>query len=285
MEDMAYDEKLIRKLEEKAKTLRRESIKMIRKAGIGWVGGSLSEAEIITALFFYHMKHDPQNPQWGERDRLIISKGHCCEMVYAALGEAGYFPKEEFSSYGKFGAILQAHTQRRITPGVEYSGGSLGQGLSFAVGEALAARIAAPRDQSGRQTWRYRVFCIIGDGECDEGQIWEAAMAAAHYKLDNLTAIIDHNKFQSTGKVSDIMKLEPLAEKWRLFGWQVTEIDGHDFTNVLSALERVDEILNKPHVIIAHTVKGKGVPSFENKNLHFIKLTDEMYAEAMEVLK
>ncbi|TET68587.1 MAG: transketolase [Dehalococcoidia bacterium] len=281
---MAYDEKLIKELEGKAKILRRDSIEMIKEAGLGWVGGSLSEADIVTALMFHHMKHDPKNPQWEERDRLIVSKAHCCETVYAALGEAGYFPREEFSSYGKLGALLQAHTERSV-PGIEYSGGSLGQGLSFAVGEALAARIDAAKDQSGRQTPRYRVFCIIGDGECDEGQVWEAAMAAAHYKVDNLTAFVDHNEFQSTGEVSVRMKLEPLGEKWRAFGWDVVEIDGHNFTEILSALERGDRIWDKPQVIIAHTVKCKGVPSFEHKNLHYIKLTDDMYAEAMEALK
>ena len=190
---MAYDQKLTTELEAKAKTLRRECIKMIRAAGIGWVGGSLSQADIITVLFFHHMRHDPKKPQWEKRDRLIVSKAHCCETVYAALGEMGYFPKEEFSSYGKLGATLQAHTERAV-PGVEYSGGSLGQGLSFAVGEALAARIGAPKDQSGRPMPHYRVFCILGDGECDEGQVWEAAMAAAHYKIDKLTAFVDHNE-------------------------------------------------------------------------------------------
>ncbi len=281
---MAYDQKLTTELEAKAKTLRRECIKMIRAAGIGWVGGSLSQADIITALFFHHMRHDPKNPQWEKRDRLIVSKAHCCETVYAALGEMGYFPKEEFSSYGKLGATLQAHTERAV-PGVEYSGGSLGQGLSFAVGEALAARIGAPKDQSGRPMPHYRVFCILGDGECDEGQVWEAAMAAAHYKIDKLTAFVDHNEFQSSGTVSERMGLEPLAEKWRAFGWDVTEIDGHNFTEILSALEEADKILDKPKVMIAHTLKCKGVPSLEHKNLHFCKVTDDMYAEAMEVLK
>jgi transketolase len=281
---MAYDQTLITELEWKAKALRRESIKMIRKAGIGWVGGSLSQADIIAVLFFHHIRHDPENPQWEKRDRLIVSKAHCCETVYAALGEMGYFPREEFSSYGKLGATLQAHTER-VVPGVEYSGGSLGQGLSFAVGEALAARIDAPKDQSGRRMPHYRVFCILGDGECDEGQVWEAAMAAAHYKIDKLTAFVDHNEFQSSGMVSETMGLEPLAKKWRAFGWDVTEIDGHNITEILVALERADKILGKPHVIIAHTVKCKGVPSFEHKNLHFCKITDDMYAEAMEVLK
>jgi len=281
---MAYDEKLIKELEGKAKILRRDAIEMIKAGGFGWVGGSFSQADIITALYFHHMKHDPQNPEWEDRDRLIVSKAHCCETVYAALGEAGYFPKKEYQSYGKFGAVLQAHTER-IVPGVEYSGGSLGQGLSFALGEALAARIGAPKDKSGRPLPRFRVFCILGDGECDEGQVWEAAMAAAHYKVDNLTAFVDHNEFQSTGEVSVRMTLEPLPEKWKAFGWDVTEIDGHNFTEILSSLERADTILDKPHVIVAHTVKCKGVPSFEHKNLHFCKLTDDMYAEAMKALK
>ena len=208
---MAYDEKLIKELEGKAKILRRDAIEMIKAGEFGWIGGSFSQADIITALYFHRMKHDPQNPEWEDRDRLIVSKAHCCETVYAALGEAGYFPKKEYQSYGKLGAVLQAHTER-IVPGVEYSGGSLGQGLSFALGEALAARIGAPKDKSGRPLPRFHVFCILGDGECDEGQVWEAAMAAAHYKVDNLTAFVDHNEFQSTGEISVRMTLEPLPE-------------------------------------------------------------------------
>ena len=281
---MTHNRELIRQLEEKARILRRESIVMMRAIGAGWLGGSFSQADIIAALIFYNMKHDPKNPQWEDRDRLIVSKSHCCETVYAALGEAGYFSKEEFSSYGKTSAILQAHTDRRA-PGVEYSGGSLGQGLSFALGEALAVRIGAPKVKAGRQIARYRVFCILGDGECDEGQVWEAAMAAAHYKVGNLTAIVDHNKMQSTGLVSERMTLEPLSEKWKAFGWDVTEIDGHNFVEILSALGRADKIQGKPHAIIAHTIKCKGVPSFEDKNLHFAWVTDDMYAEAMEALK
>jgi len=281
---MAYDEKVIKKLEEKARILRRDAVEMIRAAESGWIGGSFSQADIITALMFHHMKHDPKNPQWEDRDRLIVSKAHCCETVYAALGEMGYFPKEEFASYGKFGAILQAHTER-LVPGIEYSGGSLGQGLSFALGEALAARIEASKDASGRPVPRFRVFCIVGDGESNEGQVWEAIMAAAHYKADNLVAIVDHNKFQSSGTVEERINIMPIAEKWQAFGWDTTEINGHDFNDILSALEKADKVKGKPHAIIAHTIKCKGVPSFEHKNLHFCKLSDEMYAEAIEALK
>ncbi|MFQ5996095.1 MAG: transketolase [Dehalococcoidales bacterium] len=281
---MAYDEKLIKKLEEKAKILRRDAVEMIRAGESGWMGGSFSQADIIAALMFHHMKHDPRNPQWEERDRLIVSKAHCCETVYAALGEAGYFSKKEYQSYGKFGATLQAHTERKA-PGIEYSGGSLGEGLSFALGEALAARIGAPKDASGRPTPRFRVFCIVGDGESNEGQVWEAVMAATHYKVDNLVAIVDHNKFQSSGAVEERINMTPMAEKWQAFGWDTTEIDGHDFNDILNALEKADRVKGKPHAVIAHTTKCKGVPSFEHKNLHFCKLSDEMYAEAIEALK
>lgn len=281
---MAYDEKVIKKLEEKAKILRRDAVEMIRAGESGWVGGSFSQADIIAALMFHHMKHDPRNLQWEERDRLIVSKAHCCETVYAALGEAGYFSKKEYQSYGKFGATLQAHTERKV-PGVEYSGGSLGEGLSFALGEALAARIDASKDASGRPMPRFRVFCIVGDGESNEGQIWEAVMASTHYKADNLVAIVDHNKFQSSGTVEERINMMPMAEKWQAFGWDTTEINGHDFNDILSALEKADKVKGKPHAIIAHTIKCKGVPSFEHKNLHFCKLSDEQYAEAIEALK
>ncbi len=281
---MAHDAKLIQQLAEKARIIRRGAVEMIKAGDSGWIGGSFSQADIITALLFHHMKHDPKNPDLKDRDRLIVSKAHCCETVYAALGESGYFSKELYQSYGKMGATLQAHTER-IVPGIEYSGGSLGEGLSFALGEALAARIDAPRDSSGRPIPRYRVYCIIGDGESNEGQVWEAVMAAKHYKVDNLVAILDHNKFQSSGTVEERMNMMPWINKWKAFDWDTTEIDGHDFEAILTALENADKVKGKPHVIIAHTTKCKGVPSFEHKNLHFCKLSDEMYAEAMEALK
>ena len=281
---MAHDEKLIQKLSEKARIIRRDAVEIIKAGDSGWIGGSFSQADIIAALMFHHMKHDPKNPDWEDRDRLIVSKAHCCETVYAAFGEAGYFSKELYKSYGHMGATLQAHTER-IVPGIEYSGGSLGQGLSFALGEALAARIDAPRDSSGRPVPRYRVYCVIGDGESNEGQIWEAVMAALHYKVDNLVAILDHNKFQSSGTIEERMNTMPWVDKWKAFSWDTTEIDGHDFEAILTALENADRVKGKPHIIIAHTTKCKGVPSFEHKNLHFCKLSDEMYAEALEALK
>ena len=281
---MAYNEKLIQELVVKAKMVRKDSVEMLKAAGYGWIAGSFSQADIITALVFHHMKHDPQNPQWENRDRLIISKAHCCETVYAALGEAGYFSKKEFMSYGRLGGLLQAHTERTV-PGIEYSGGSLGQGLSFAFGEALGARIGMTENGSGRPIPRFRVFCIVGDRECDEGQIWEAALTASHYQVDNLTAFVDYNELQSSGDKSDRLNLETLAERWRAFGWKVTDIDGHNLTEILGALERTDKITGKPKVIIAHTVKSKGVPSFECRNLHFCKFTDDMYAEAIKELQ
>jgi len=280
---MVYQAELLNDLQNKAKTIRRESIRMIKAAGLGWVGGSFSQADIVTALVFHHMKHNPKDPKWEDRDRLIVSKAHCCETVYAALGEAGYFSKAEFDKYGKLGAILQAHTER-TAPGVEYSGGSLGQGLSFALGEALSARIGAPKDVNGRPIPRFRVFCILGDGECNEGQVWEAVMAAAHYKVDNLVAIVDHNKYQSGGKVVDRIDWTPVAPKFAAFNWDTVEVDGHDFNQILGVLERADKTPGKPHAIIANTIKCKGVPSLENKNVHFCAITDEIYQDAMKAL-
>jgi transketolase len=268
-----HDEELIKTLEFKAKLLRLYVLEMIRASGMGWLGGSYSMAEIITALYFHHMRHNPKNPNWDERDRLVISKAHACEIVYAALAEAGYFPKEELLKYGRFGALLQAHTDRSI-PGVEYSGGSLGLGLSYAVGLALAAKIR------GKD---YRVFAVLGDGECNEGQIWEAALFASTYKLDNLTALIDYNKFQSTGPMK--LELEPLAKKWEAFGWYVTEVNGHNLREILDALDYVESVKGRPHVIICHTIKGKGVPFLEGKNPHFIKLTDDLYKEIKKALE
>jgi transketolase len=248
-----------RSLEAVAKTLRRHVIRMLQESGSGHPGGSLSATEIITALYFHHMKHNPADPCWPERDRFILSKGHAAPLLYAAMAECGYFPVEELKTLRKLETRLQGHPDRTCTPGIEGSTGSLGQGLSFGVGTALSARLNSED---------HRVYVLLGDGECDEGQVWEAAMAASHFKLDKLVAIVDHNKQQIDGWNKDIMNLEPLDEKWHSFGWHVMEVDGHDLAQVVSALEQATHKRGCPTVIIAHTIKGKGV-SFMERNLEF----------------
>jgi transketolase len=242
-------------LKEMAKKLRRHVITMIATAGSGHPGGSLSAADIVTALYFRILRHDPQNPQWSERDRFILSKGHAAPILYAVLAEAGYFPLTELSTLRKLDSRLQGHADRKFTPGVEMSAGSLGMGLSFAIGVALAARL---------DSRTYRTYVLLSDGECEEGQTWEAALSAAHFKIDNLTAIVDCNGIQLSGWTRDIMNLEPFARKWQAFGWHTMDIDGHDFDRILSACQRAEEIRDKPTVIIARTVKGKGVSFMEN---------------------
>ena len=282
------NDELVKNLETRARKLRLESLYVMKEMGIGWLGGSFSSADVVTALLFYRMRHDPQNPQWPERDRLIISKGHSCELVYAALAEAGYFPREELMTYSHPGARLQTHVNTR-TPGIDYSGGSLGLGLSFAVGSAAGAYIqpaeanlAAP---ARRHPARFRVYCIVGDGECNEGQVWEAAASASHFRLDNLTAIIDSNRFQSTGAVEKKVNMLSMAEKFRSFGWEVREIDGNKMGDVVATLDWAASIQGKPQALIAHTVKGKGMPSHENTNCHFVKITDELLRIGQEALK
>ena len=251
---MDYSEELIRELERKARRIRMLIIKMLVKAGSGHPGGSLSSTDILTCLYFSKMRHNPQDPHWPERDRFHMSKGHCCPLWYAILAECGYFPLPTLWQLRKLGAILQGHPDRR-TPGVELASGSLGQGLSVAIGMSLAGKI----DQKN-----YRVYCLLGDGEIQEGQIWESAMAGAHYRCDNLCAILDYNGFQIDGRVREIMNIEPIITKWQAFGWYTIEIDGHNIREILSAFDKVEEIKDKPSIIIAHTVKGKGVSFMEN---------------------
>ena len=214
----------------------------------------MSAVEIVTAHYFEVLRHRPDEPSWPERDRFILSKAHACPVLYAALAEAGYFPEEELRTFRKVNSRLQGHAHIK-TPGVEMSGGSLGQGLSFGVGTALAARL------DGRQS---RTYVLMGDGECDEGQVWEAAMSAAHFKLDNLVAIVDRNGIQNDRWTSEVMELEPLPAKWQAFGWNTLEIDGHDLSQVLAALNKAGETKGQPTSIIARTVKGKGVSFMEN---------------------
>ncbi len=249
-----FPPELVEELERKALILRRHVVRMTALAGSGHPGGSLSAADIVAALYFCIMRHDPKNPDWPDRDRFVLSKGHACPVVYAALAECGYFPVEELRNLRKLGSFLQGHPDRRKTPGIEVSTGSLGQGLAVANGMALAGKM------DGKD---YRVFVLLGDGEIDEGSVWESAMAAAHYKLDNLTAILDYNGLQIDGRNEEIMNIEPVAEKWRAFGWNVLEIDGHDMRQILAALSPEQRVEGKPTFIIAHTVKGKGVSFME----------------------
>jgi len=242
-------------MKELAKKLRRHIITMIGKAGSGHPGGSLSAVEILVTLYFKILRHDPQNPCWPERDRFILSKGHAAPVLYATLAECGYLSVDELCSLRQMDSRLQGHTDRRLCPGVEMSAGALGQGLSFAIGAALAGRL---------DSLKYRVYVLMGDGECDEGQVWEAAMAAAHFKLDNLVAIVDNNGLQIDGWNRDVMNLEPFAEKWQAFGWHVIETDGHDFNQLIDTFEHAKRVTGQPTVIIAHTIKGKGVSFMEN---------------------
>lgn len=279
---------LVRALEARAKTLRRESLLVMKEMGAGWLGGCFSEADIVAALLFYRMRHDPSRPGWPERDRLIISKGHSCELVYAAIAEAGYFPKDELKTYSHPGARLQTHVNIK-TPGIDYSGGSLGLGLSFAVGTAAGAYIH-PTDANfaapiRRYPAKYRVYCVVGDGESNEGQVWEAAASAAHHRLDNLTAILDHNGFQSTGATQKKLDMGSFAEKFRSFGWDVREIDGNAMGQVVDALDWAVDVEGKPQAIIARTVKGKGFPALENTNCHFVKITDELIRTGQDALQ
>ena len=255
--------------------LRRDVVKMTYTAGSGHPGGSLSEIEILTALYFRVMRHDPRDPAWPNRDLFILSKGHACPGLYTVLARCGYFPHEELWTFRKIDSRLQGHAHT-VTPGVEMNSGSLGQGLSFAIGAALASNL----DKKDS-----RVYVLLGDGECDEGQVWEAAMAAAHYKLDNLTAFVDRNRIQNDRFTSEVMELEPLAGKWRAFGWKVLEIDGHDIDQVLEATGKARRTHGRPTVIISHTVKGKGVSFMENNpDFHGRAPTEEEYEQAMKEL-
>jgi len=237
------------------KRLRRDIVTMIARAGSGHPGGSLSAVEIVVTLYWKILRHKPSDPAWLDRDRFVLSKGHAAPVLYAALAECGYFPKAWLDTLRQLDSHLQGHADRTSTPGVEMSSGSLGQGLSFAVGSALAGRL-------DKQPWR--VYALLSDGECDEGQTWEAAMSAGMFKVDNLTAVVDNNGIQLSGFNRDIMNLDPLPKKWDTFGWRVIEINGHDIDQLLDTFKKAQQIKGQPTVIIAHTIKGKGVSFMEN---------------------
>ena len=246
----------IKSLEERAKVIRRHVVRMIAKAGTGHPGSSLSTVDLLVALFYSKLRHNPQQPAWPDRDRFVMSKGHGCPALYAVLAEMGYFSVDKLDTLRQFGSILQGHPCMKTTPGIEISGGSLGQGLSVGLGIALAAKL----DKKD-----YRTYVMLGDGEIEEGQVWEAAMAASHYKADNLCAIIDQNGLQIDGFIHEIMSSYPIPDKWRGFGWHVIEINGHDYKAILSAYEEAEKIKGMPTVVVAKTIKGKGVSFMENQ--------------------
>jgi len=268
---------LVKSIEQKAVQLRLDILDMIGVGKAGHLGGSCSCADIVAALYFYKMKVDPKNPKWEDRDWFLLSKGHAALVQYAALAEAGFFSKEEFKTIKDFGAMLQGHPDMSKTPGVEINSGSLGQGLSVANGIALGLRL------KGKKT---RVYVIVGDGESQEGEIWEAAMAASHYKIDNLVAIVDNNKLQATGPIDVRFNSNPIAPKWEACGWNVIEIDGHNIEQIIEALDKAEEVKGRPTVIIASTVKGKGVAFAENNpGYHYGAMTEEQYKTAKEDLE
>jgi len=246
----------VKDYKEIANSLRKNIIKMTYEAKSGHPGGSLSACEILTALYFKEMRIDPNNPKWEDRDRFVLSKGHATPALYAVLAERGFFPKEELMRFRKIDSMLQGHPDMKGTPGVDMSTGSLGQGLAAANGMALSAKL---------DNKDYRVYALVGDGEIQEGIIWEAAMLSSHYKLDNLTVFIDHNGLQIDGFNKDVMNVEPIDKKFEAFGWNVLSIDGHDFDQIFDALEKSKQVKGKPTLIIANTVKGKGISFMENQ--------------------
>jgi transketolase len=262
-------------LKDIARGLRLDILDTTTRAGSGHPSSSFSSVEIVTALYFGGiLRHRPQDPWWPERDRFIMSKGHAAPLLYPALARAGYFPREEIWRLRQINSPVQGHPIRGAMPGVEATTGSLGQGLSLGVGHVLGGRLNG---------LHYRVYVLMGDGECEAGQVWEAAMAAAHFKADNLTAILDYNKYQETGPISREMALEPLADKWRGFGWSVGEVDGHDIPALIRAMQAAQQVAGRPSIIIAHTVKGKGVSFVEaDFTFHGRALTPEQAVRARE---
>ena len=260
-----------------AKKVRLHIIEEVGAAKCGHPGGSLSAADILTVLYFEYIDVDPKKPDWPDRDRFVLSKGHAAPLLYAILAEKGFFPVKDLKSLRKLGSRLQGHPDVKRTPGIDASTGSLGQGLSQANGMALAGKL----DKKN-----YQVYAMIGDGECQEGQIWEAAMTASHYKLDNLIAFLDYNRLQIDGEVGKIMKIEPIAEKWKAFGWNVQEIDGHNIQAIGQAIEKAQKVKGKPSMIICHTTKGKGVSFMENvAGWHGKAPKGELLDKALEELK
>ncbi len=270
------DKKRIAELKKIANEIRKESIIMIHRAQSGHPGGSLSEADILSALYFYKLRINPKKPRWEDRDRFVLSKGHACPAYYAVLSMKGFFDKKELRGFRKINSMLQGHPELN-TPGVDFAGGSLGQGVSFANGIAIAGKL---------DNKKHKVYVLIGDGESQEGVVWEAAMAAAHHKLDNLVVILDKNQVQETGKTKEIMNIDPAPDKWKSFGFEVFDIDGHNMEEIIKTLDKADNVKGKPAMIVANTIKGKGVSFMElNHKFHGKAPDDEQFEKAMEELR
>ena len=267
----------IKNLEDISKNIRKNIVEMVYSASSGHPGGSLSITDILTVLYFYEMNVNIDNPKDEDRDRLVLSKGHCSPALYAVLAEKGYFPKEDLKTFRKIDSYLQGHPDMKKIPGVDMSSGSLGQGLSVSNGMALAGKL----DKKD-----YRVYCVMGDGEIEEGEVWEAAMTSSHYKLDNLCVIVDNNNLQIDGKINEVMSPYPIDKKFESFGFNVININGHDFNEIITALETAKKIKEKPTVIIAKTIKGKGISYMENEaSWHGKAPNEEQYNIAIEELK
>ncbi len=272
----ALAESKIKELEEIARRVRIHIVKSTHEAGSGHPGGSLSSTDILTALYFEIMDHRPEDPDWEDRDRFVLSKGHAAPALYGVLAESGYFPVDELMTLRKLGSRLQGHPDMRKTPGVDATTGSLGQGISIASGMSLSSKI---------DRGPYHIFAICGDGEMQSGQIWESAMFASHHKLDNLIVFLDRNKLQIDGSTEEVISIEPIVSKWESFGWDVTEIDGHDMEEIVSSVNQAKKVHGKPSLIIAHTVKGKGVPFMEGSlAFHGKAANDEQLGIAIEAL-
>jgi transketolase len=276
MGDTRLDETTLRELEQKGREIRRSILTMVHRARSGHVGGSLGATELVVALYHVIMRHDPANPGWKDRDRFILSKGHCTPIIYSVLADCGYFPREDLETFRRPGSHLQGHPYHPKTPGIEASTGTLGLGLSTGLGMALAAKVKG-------ETHRYFILC--GDGEMQEGQVWEAALFGHKYALDNVVVFVDRNSLQTDGDTERVMPLDPLAPKWEAFGWDTHEIDGHDYREIVGAVERAGAAEGRPSVIIARTTKGKGISFMEGvAKWHGTPPTDEEYARAMAEL-
>jgi transketolase len=266
----------VSELKKIANEIRKESLIMIHRVQSGHPGGSLSEADILAALYFYKLRIDSKKPHWEDRDRFVLRKGHASPAYYAALAMKGFSPKKELETFRKINSRLQGHPELKVS-GVDFAGGSLGQGVCFANGLALAGKL---------DNKEYKIYVLIGDGESQEGAVWEAAMAAAHHKLDNLVVILDKNQVQETGKTKNVMNIDPAPDKWKAFGFHVFDIDGQNMEEIVNTLDKADNVKEKPVMIVANTIKGKGVSFMElNHKFHGKAPNDEQFKQAMEELR